>query len=102
MAPTTRHASARWRPLIASAPLACVALLVLTLAVVSPAGLIERRGGFRELPVAASDARRGVSLPDVFIVAGSDSVLIDGVGPTDFPDTEATRKDHLAIVDDSE
>ncbi|MFH1690429.1 MAG: hypothetical protein ABIE42_09360 [Candidatus Eisenbacteria bacterium] len=56
----------------------CVALLALLLPTVSHAGSIERRGGFRELSVSPADALNGVVLPDVFVIAGSDSVRVDG------------------------
>ena len=55
----------------------CAALLAALLPVVSHAGSLERRGGFRELSVPWADAVNGVVLPDLFVVAGSDSVRLD-------------------------
>ncbi len=53
-----------------------VVLFLLTPA--SQAGSLVRRGGFRELSVQPADAMAGVELPDVFLIAGSDSVRVDG------------------------
>lgn len=55
---------------------AAVVLLFLPLA--SSAGTYAKRGGARSLSFAGSEAVAGVELPDVFVVAGSDSVFVDG------------------------
>jgi hypothetical protein len=44
----------------------------------SSAGSLERRGGYRELAATPSEAATGLALPDIFIVAGTDSVHVDG------------------------
>jgi len=78
-----RQAGAR-----APAPRACragsvgsvlvVLFLLCLLAPTSHADSIVRVGGFRELSVLPVDAVNGVELPDVFVIAGSDSVRVDG------------------------
>ncbi|MCK4409976.1 MAG: hypothetical protein KAW67_07815, partial [Candidatus Eisenbacteria sp.] len=55
-----------------------VLLVLFLLPPASHAGSIVRRGGFRELSVRPADAVSGVELPDVFVIAGSDSVRVDG------------------------
>ncbi len=57
---------------------ACALLVALLLPTVLHAGSLERRGGYRELRLSAADALDGIVLPDVFMIAGSDSVRIDG------------------------
>jgi len=64
---------------VSSAGAVLAVLLVLSLLTpASHAGSLVRRGGFRELSVQPADAAAGVELPDVFLIAGSDSVRIDG------------------------
>jgi hypothetical protein len=55
-----------------------VLLVLFLLTPASHAGSLVRRGGFRELSVQPADAAAGVELPDVFLIAGSDSVRVDG------------------------
>ena len=55
-----------------------VLLVLFLLPQASHADSIVRRGGFRELSVHPADAMAGVELPDVFLIAGSDSVRVDG------------------------
>ena len=66
-----------WRVSSAGAVLA-VLLVLFLLTPASHAGSIVRRGGVRELSVQPADAMAGVELPDVFVIAGSDSVRVDG------------------------
>ena len=54
------------------------ALLVLVLVVPAAcqAGSFTKAGGVRELTVTSAEAAAGVELPDVFVIAGSDSVFV--------------------------
>ena len=66
----------RWADSVGA--LFAVLLVLCLLAPASHADSIVRRGGFRELSVLPADAVNGVELPDVFVIAGSDSVRVDG------------------------
>jgi hypothetical protein len=74
-----RRRGAAALPMLPAAVALLVTFLALILTVVpSEAGSYSSRGGFRRLAVSGDEAAAGVALPDLFIVAGSDSVAVEG------------------------
>jgi len=73
-----RGGSSRSRCVSSTGAVIAVLLALFLLTPSSHAGSLVRRGGFRELSVEPTDAAAGVELPDVFLIAGSDSVRVDG------------------------
>jgi len=74
---TGRRARARARAAFGAAALSA---LLWHQAAPCVAGLFERTGGRREVTARAVDLRAGYAVPDALVLAGSDTLTVDGVG----------------------
>lgn len=75
---TARRAASVATRMVRLGAIAAVALVIAAADATAGEGALVRRGGFRTLELLGAEAREGVALPDVFVVEGTDTVLVDG------------------------